>query len=82
MSGTWVRRAADRHQCDTPAPEGTRDDLWRCDDCGKLWRLGSACDACETYRGTPHAGQHSVGYGWRTATLWQRLLFDKPREGE
>jgi hypothetical protein len=25
-------------------PEGATGDLWRCDECRKLWRVGDACD--------------------------------------
>jgi hypothetical protein len=80
---TWVQRAVDKppaHTCPLPRtvrgnPDGQFDDLWECDDCGRLWRIGQACDACEL-RGHPwpHSGQCRVGLEWRPASFWQRFV--------
>jgi hypothetical protein len=54
--------------------DGDHGDLWRCHDCGRLWRVGWACDACD-YRPGPHGGMHTVGCVWRPARFWQRLRY-------
>lgn len=57
-------------------PAGAWRDLWRCDDCGELWRVGNGCSACDP---SPPSGRcvrggyHSPGYAWRPATWWQRF---------
>lgn len=55
---------------------GSFGDLWRCDDCGELWRIGNSCDDCDPrppggrcMRG----GYHPGGLAWRPATWWQRF---------
>ena len=53
--------------------DGERNDLWRCPDCRKLWRIGYACAACEQYGYGNHGGQHVVGDAWLPATGWQRF---------
>ena len=53
-------------------PAGDRGDLWRCDTCRTLWRVGLRCDACEHYGPGRHDGGCSPGRAWRPATLWQR----------
>ena len=55
------------------AVDGAQSDLWRCDTCGALWRVGIACDWCDAHGSRPHAGLHDDGLEWRPATLWQRL---------
>lgn len=74
-AGTWVRRAnmRTRHHCATPSWRGgALGDLWRCDQCRRLWRVAKACDVCDR-RGTcvGRTGSHQVGYTWRPATFWQ-----------
>ena len=57
-------------------PTGSMDDLWRCDECNKLWRLGDACDICDTFgrgRGGTHPGMCRYGLKWRGAFLSQRI---------
>lgn len=72
---TWVRRAADQHQCALPEiSEGARGDMWRCDDCGRTWRISKACNICDSGH-RHHNGQCQVGSRWRHATLMQRFLF-------
>lgn len=77
---TWIRRAKPpSHTCDVPnhsfGPNGSRGDLWRCDVCHDLWRIGLACDTCDRNGGFEHPGVHQVGNTWRPATVWQRLRF-------
>lgn len=57
-------------------PDGRIGDLWRCDTCRALWRIGDACDVCDRHGGwrPPHLGGHALGIAWRPATLWQRLI--------
>jgi hypothetical protein len=55
--------------------DGDRGDLWRCEDCGRLWRVGWACDACDWYGVGRHDGMCSVGLAWRPAKLWQRIRY-------
>jgi hypothetical protein len=78
---TWVQRTDRRaaHRCPVPrsgslgSPDGDLGDLWRCDDCRTLWRIGDGCDTCDRYGPAPHPGTHAVGQAWRPATWWQRL---------
>jgi hypothetical protein len=78
----WVyRQQVDGHTCPTPELVGTRlGDLWRCDECPRLWRVGYACDRCEHVDGKPHGAGHAIGKAWRPATFWQRLRFPQRRE--
>lgn len=77
---SWVHKTpVDTHECATPRSDGflgcvvgQYGDLWRCDDCGELWRVGYACDYCDRYGDNPHRGVHAVGVMWRPATWWQR----------
>ena len=43
MSGTWIQRKADQHQCRTPRvdndPTVHPGDIWQCDHCGTHWRV-------------------------------------------
>lgn len=79
---TWVRRTDPRtaHRCPAPqsgsfrSPVGQHGDLWRCHECGQLWRVGAACDMCDRYGDIPHRGGHAVGHAWRPASLLQRLV--------
>jgi hypothetical protein len=78
---TWVRRAgAPAHVCKPPrwdgyvtSPAGELGDLWRCDDCRELWRVGRSCAACDAFGHSSHGGQCMVGLAWLPATLWQRI---------
>jgi hypothetical protein len=79
---TWVYRAERaEHRCApprydgyVPSPMGRLGDLWRCDVCGVLWRVGRACGICD--RGFRHVnGQCAVGLMWRLASWWQRWRF-------
>jgi hypothetical protein len=77
---SYVRRMTESpHRCDLPmgsfGPYGADGDLYRCDVCGTLWRLGDACDACEAYGPGRHRGQCRIGQTWRPATLWQRIRY-------
>jgi hypothetical protein len=45
-------------------PDGERNDLWRCDDCGRLWRIGEP--------DRPAGGYVGGGLEWMPATWWQR----------
>lgn len=47
------------------APAGQPGDLWRCDDCRKLWR--HALDK------PPRFGFRPLGAEWEPATWWQQL---------
>lgn len=55
--------------------DGRLGDVWRCDDCRKLWRVGRACAVCDLYGEHAGGGSHVVGLRWRPATLWQRLRY-------
>lgn len=84
---SWVRRrdAEQRHVCAVPVmtdstghtyPAGRRHDLWRCDECRKLWRIGTRCDQCDPSDGrATHLGQHAVGDKWRPARPGQRIRY-------
>ena len=52
---------------------GSIGDLWRCDQCRKLWRVGRACAYCDAYGNRLHHGWHAMGRQWRPATTWQRI---------
>jgi len=54
-------------------PAGGYNDLWRCGECGELWRVGSSCDSGPHDGPCPRGGYHPSGYKWRPATLWQRI---------
>ena len=53
-------------------PGGGWGDLWRCDDCGELWRVGSGCDRCDP--GLP-SGRCGLPLQWRPATWRQKRRF-------
>jgi hypothetical protein len=53
--------------------DGRLGELWRCDDCGRLWCVGRACDV--RYQ---NVGQHRDGLKWRPATWWQRIRHRRP----
>jgi hypothetical protein len=79
---SWVRRSnPSEHRCAVPSgsfggADGRRGDLWRCDECRRLWRVDTACDACFVLRtDQPHAGQHQVGLTWRFASAWERFRY-------
>ena len=55
-------------------PNGQRGDLWRCDACGRLWRVD--------YRPDENRGGHRAqGLEWLPASWWQRLRHRPEREG-
>lgn len=73
---SWIKRSLRMaHQCEHPPLPKTSTDLWRCDECGRLWRIGEACDWCERYGHKPHYGGHAVGRIWRPATRLQRIKY-------
>ena len=45
MTGQWVQREADQHECEKPrygeSPEKPAkfDDIWKCDSCGSRWAV-------------------------------------------
>jgi hypothetical protein len=55
--------------------DGKQGDLWRCDDCDRLWRIGLHCTVCT--RGYSHYGRCGRTVAWLPATLWQRLRHRK-----
>lgn len=78
----WIHQVgALGHVCGPPMRDtgilgqasGRLGDLWRCDDCRKLWRVGRICDNCDFYGVHRGGGQHAVGLAWRPATVWQRI---------
>ena len=77
--GEWVRRQDPDaiHRCITPDVT-LQGDLWRC-CCGRLWRVGRACDWCDRSGLHAHGGTHIVGMRWRPGTWWQQV---KHRRGE
>lgn len=52
-------------------PDGTPGDLWRCDDCGKLWRFA---DRPDLNAGRGYLVRHP---GWEPASVWQRIRHRK-----
>lgn len=77
---TLIRRPAAAHACAPPttglpfdAAAGLRGDLWRCDQCGRLWRVTTACDHCHRYGVRPHLGMHAIFNRWRPATIRQKI---------
>ncbi|GIH07476.1 hypothetical protein Rhe02_55430 [Rhizocola hellebori] len=81
----WIRKATappPPHTCPNWAmtSDTSVDDLYRCDECRKLWRIGWACDICDYFG--DHAGfggGHKVGYRWRRARMSQRIRFWRHR---
>jgi hypothetical protein len=57
-----------------PEPDGDYGDLWRC-FCGRLWRVGDACDYGPHAGRCPRGGYHPQANRWRPAMWWQRLRF-------
>jgi hypothetical protein len=80
----WVLRQSEparpepAHSCDLPDVYQESGewlllgDLWVCDVCTRLWRIGNACPVCD--RGGRHhaVGQCIAGFTWRRATRRQR----------
>jgi hypothetical protein len=64
-------------------PKGAFGDVWRCDDCRRLWRIGASCDACDSVGQTggrcPRGGAHPRATAWRPARLWQRYWYSLTR---
>lgn len=63
-------------------PDGEFGDLWQCDVCGELWRIGNACDLCDpNHPNNPrwHPGRlHGwARTAWRPATWRQRRRLKK-----
>jgi hypothetical protein len=58
--------------------DGRPDDLWQCDTCAALWRVGFACDWCD-YHSSPrlHSGSCAIGLRWRRASWWTCLLWGR-----
>lgn len=77
---TWVRQQQPGHECAPPTTgsipaigaAGTIGDLWRCDNCGRLWRVAAADE-------NTRSGQQPHGRHWKPATLWQRLRYAETR---
>lgn len=65
---TWLER---------PTPDAKFGELWRCETCRKLWRVGRACPICDRYVHHAGGGQCAVGTAWRPASLWQRIKHRK-----
>lgn len=63
-------------------PDGSLGDLWRCDECNRLWRVGLVCDLCDRHGDYPHGGMHATGYRWRPARWWQRIAHHRTKEAE
>jgi hypothetical protein len=65
-----------KHDCETPTQFAKTGDIWRC-WCGKLWRLGRVCDACDyrAQRGLhlTHHGQCVVRDPWGNRTTWRTV---------
>jgi hypothetical protein len=59
--------------------DGAHGDLWRCDTCQQLWRVGDACDSCDRHnlRGDHGTLLHTMAPAWRHATVWQRIRHRK-----
>lgn len=66
-------------------PDGEFGDLWRCDRCRTLWRIGNACDYCDPREPgnlRSSQGRHpglvhgAVKTKWRHATWLQRFFYD------
>lgn len=55
-------------------PDGSIGDLWRCDDCGRLWRF---MDRPDFNNGRVHELRHP---GWEPASLWQRIRYRNAEE--
>lgn len=95
---SWIKRkdeveAVPTHPCEPPLlqtnmvgydiPDGEIGDLWRCDECGELWRVGDACDDCDrrgvtSGRCAGHGGYHGRCGQWRPATRRQRRKYRLP----
>lgn len=80
---TWLRRQANEtqtHRCTPPVRDAfpkfqppdwaLRDDLWQCDTCDKVWRVGRDCDWCDQGH-RYHGGQCSVLNKWRPSSWSQ-----------
>lgn len=41
MSGTWIKRKSDEHQCKKPGWDAgvSVGDIWQCLGCGKCWAI-------------------------------------------
>jgi hypothetical protein len=78
MSGIVNKPRKLRHDCEPPDWRGLSESaLWRC-DCGRLWRVGPACDLCDFY-GDHSTGQCTVGRVWRPARMGQRIRYWRSR---
>lgn len=63
-------------------PGGFLGDLWRCDECNRLWRIGCACQLCDRNGVYLHGGHCIAGYRWRPARWWQRIAHHRTKEAE
>jgi len=55
------------HSAPLVRPDGDVGDLWRCDDCGRLWRVG--------VEPPPRGGYSPRWEVWLPAYWWQRLRY-------
>lgn len=84
-----IESAKPAHSCRPPGrtwlaivrPDAKLGELWRCDTCSKLWRVGRACATCDLYGDHAGGGHCLVGLAWRPATLWQRIKHRKDGRG-
>jgi hypothetical protein len=70
-------RGSDTHVHRETVVDGAHGDLWRCDTCQQLWRVGDACDSCDRHnlRGDHGTLLHTSIPAWRHATVWQRIRY-------
>lgn len=58
--------------------DGHFGDLWQCDTCRGLWRVGFVCGWCDYYsRPALHPGSCAVGLQWRRAPWWARFVWGR-----
>jgi hypothetical protein len=74
-----VKHRRERHQCNLPQLDfmsaGRVGDLWRCDDCGRLWECVHACSMSRHYDCRWPGGRHMhlIGVDYRVAGLLLRI---------
>lgn len=54
---------------------GRVGDLWRCDGCRKLWRIGLLCKGCDQEGRATECPNGISGSWWYSATTWQRIRY-------
>ena len=62
-----ARRNHDDRMVDYWAPLGNKGDLWRCDDCQKLWQIVQWINDGDDY------------LGWQSASFWNRWKYPAPK---